>query len=133
MREVAKFKAFANFAIIALIATDLAFTALVAAKFAAIKLAACVPFAAAVSVRLGAASKLLAKPVNLINFTACMAQEFSLATFAGAASGFFDAKFKALSDLGAAFARQGRACRILRGKLCKISKNEILRAAILRS
>ena len=105
MQELAKFKAFANFAITALIATDLAFTALVAIKFAAVKLAACILSAAAVSARLGATSKLLAKPVNFINFTACMAQEFSLATFAGAANGFRDAKFEAPSDLGATLAQ----------------------------
>ncbi|WP_367274730.1 hypothetical protein, partial [uncultured Campylobacter sp.] len=98
-------KAFATFTIIALIAMDLAFTALIAAKFAAVKLAACVLSAAAVSARLGAVSKLLVEPVNLINFTACMAQEFSLATFAGAASGFRDAKFKAPIDLGAMLVR----------------------------
>jgi len=122
---VVKFKAFATFAIIALIATGLAFTALVAAKFAAVKLAACVLFAAAVSARLGAVSELLAEPANLINFTARMAQEFSLATFVRATSGFCNAKFKAPSDLGAVLSRQNRAF--------KISKNEILRADILHS
>ena len=130
---MAKFKAFATFAIIALIATDLAFTALVAAKFAAVKLKTCVLSAAAVSARLGAVSELLAEPANLINFTACMAQEFSLATFAGATSGFCNAKFKALIDLGAVLARQNRACEILKVGVFKISKNEILRADILRS
>ena len=100
MQELAKFKAFANFAIIALIATDLAFTALVAIKFAA-----CVLFAAAVSARLGAVSKLLVEPANLINFTACMAQEFLIAVFAEAASRFRDVKFEAPSDLGATLAQ----------------------------
>ena len=71
---MAKFKAFATFAIIALIATDLAFTALVATEFSAVKLAVCVLSATAVSVRLGAASELLAEPANLINFTARTAQ-----------------------------------------------------------
>ena len=102
---MAKFKAFATFAIIALIATGLAFTALVTAKFAAVKLAACVLFAAAVGAKLGAVSELLAEPVNLINFTARMAQKFSFATFAGAANGFRDAKFEAPSDLGATLAQ----------------------------
>lgn len=133
MREVSKFNSFSTFAIIALIATGLAFTALVAAKFAAVKLAACVLFAAAVSARLGAVSELLAEPVNLINFTARMAQKFSFATFAGAANGFRDAKFEAPSDLGATLARQNRACEILKVGVFKISKNEILRAGILRS
>ena len=133
MQELAKFKAFATFAIIVLIATGLAFTALVAAKFAAVKLTACVLSAAAVSARLRAVSKPFAEPVNLINFTARMAQEFSLATFAGAASGFCDAKFKALIDLGAVLARQNRACEISKAGVLKISKNEILRAGILRS
>ena len=71
---MAKFKAFATFAIIALIATDLAFTALVATEFSAVKLAVCVLSATAVSVRLGAASELLTEPANLINFTARTAQ-----------------------------------------------------------
>ncbi|WP_177388118.1 hypothetical protein [Campylobacteraceae bacterium] len=69
----------------------------------------------------------------MINFTARTAQEFSFATFAGAANGFCDAKFKAPSDLGAVLARQNRTCEILKGRACKISKNEILRAGILRS
>ena len=102
---MAKFKAFATFAIIALITTGLAFTALVAIKFAAVKLAACVLFAAAVSARLGAVSEPLTEPINVINFTARTAQEFSLATIAGAASGFCNAKFKAPSDLGAVLSR----------------------------
>ncbi|WP_367275115.1 hypothetical protein [uncultured Campylobacter sp.] len=69
----------------------------------------------------------------MINFTACMAQEFSLATFVRATSGFCDAKFKAPSDLGAVLARQNRACEILKVGVFKIPKNEILRAGILRS
>ena len=105
MQELAKFKAFANFVIIALIITGLTFTAFAATEFSAVKLAACVLFAGTASVKLGAVSEPLAEPVNLINFTARMAQKFSFATFAGAANGFRDAKFEAPSDLGAMLAQ----------------------------
>ena len=91
--------------IIALIAIELAFTALIAIKFAAVKLAVCVLSVVTVGVKLGVVSEPLTEPVNLINFTACMVQEFSLATFVRATSGFCDAKFKAPSDLGAVLSR----------------------------
>ena len=91
--------------IIALITTGLAFTALIAAKFAAVKLAACVLFAAAISAKLGAVSEPLTELVNLINFTARTAQEFLIAVFAEAASRFLDVKFEAPSDLGVILAR----------------------------